>query len=173
MDQSQSENQIRQIFQRLPQVEPSPYMAGRIVTQVQALRRSRRQLWIWRWVAAASLTALIAVVTVNKQQSAHEALYASQPYVIHVNFDDNEVKLAASAEIELPDGVSFVSRDSEIQALRRMKLPVNAEGAGRNRLPFVVKSDRTGDLALQVHIYDAQDNLIQTKTLTLHFVRAS
>jgi hypothetical protein len=109
---------------------------------------------------------------VTQFPSHKEALFAYQPYVIHVSLDEDEVKLAASAEVELPPGVTFVSKSAEIQALRSLKLPVEAQ-EGRSRLPFVVKSDRAGTLPLKFRIYDSNDKLLQTKTLTLHFVRPS
>lgn len=171
----QNETDSKAVFSRIPAVTAPPYLAARVLALYQERRKHRSQLWIWRLAAAASLTAAIALVTVMHAPSQKETLFADQAYVIHVNLDDAEMQVAASAEVELPAGVTFVSKNEEVRALRQLRLPVAAVNAtdGRSRLPFVVKSDRSGTMPLQVRIYDADDKLIQTKTLTLHFERAS
>jgi hypothetical protein len=172
VDSAQYEIKSKAIFKALPAVDASPYLAGRVLALHQERQSHRKQVLLWRWVAAFSFTVLVAFVSVMQLPSHKEALFAYQPYVIHVNLDEQELKMAASAEVELPAGVSFVSMSAEVQALRSLKLAVDGH-EGRSRLPFVVKSDRTGTMPLQVRIYDSNDKLLQTKTLTLHFVRPS
>lgn len=173
MDTNQFETESKAVFARLPKLEPSPYLAGRILAVSREHQRTRTQLRWWRLVATVSVTAMICLAIGLRVQKKETTLLAFQPYVIHVTLDEAEVKLAASAEIELPEGVHFVSKDEEIKNLRRLKLPVGEMGEGRSRLPFVVSSDREGSMPLQVRIFNSQDQVIQTKTLTLHFVGRS
>lgn len=177
-----NEKQSREIFGRLSQdIQPSPFLAGRVTALALERRRVQQQLMWWRRLALISVSTvaiLVAVVAVRPSSPsfapAKEELFALQPYVIHVNLAEAGAEMAASAEVELPDGVQFVAKDEQIKSLRRLKLPVAAvDGSQRTRLPFVVRSERTGQLALQVRLYDANDKLIQSKTLTLNFVGRS
>ena len=173
MDPQELERDAKAIFARLPAVEAPPFLAGRVLALTLEGRRGRKEVLLWRWVAALSCTAMLAYFVVLHAPTSRESLLADTSYVIHLNLDDAEMRLASSAEVELPDGVEFVSSDAAVRGLRRLRLPVDAADVGRNRLPFVVMSNRAGTLPLQVRIYNANDELIQTKILTLHFERRS
>lgn len=148
-------------------MEPSPYFAARVAARSKA--GASRELVIWRWVAALSVAAVVALTSYIQLQPKHDLLYTYEPYVIQVDFNESELKLADSAEIELPDGVSFVSKNEAVKSMRSLRLPVSARKDGK--LPFVLVSERSGMLPVQVRMYGANDELIATKTLTLRFER--
>lgn len=173
MDQVQLETESKAIFSRVEKAVPPPFLAGRVLARALERKRTSLEVVVLRWVAGLSFVAVLGLVThlqMNKS-AGKEILFASQPYVIHVDLNDAELKLAQSAEVELPEGVSFVSKNKVVKELRRLKLPVSQVKEGRSRLPFVVLSDREGTMPLQVRIYDENDELIQTRTLTLHFAK--
>ncbi len=161
----QFETQSKAIFKSLPQAEPSPYLAARI-TAKSGIGRSR-ELVIMRWIAAVSFTAVVALVSFIQIQPKADVLYTYQPYVIQVDFNQEEIKLVESAEVELPEGVNFVSKNEAVKSLRSLRLPVANVKDGK--LPFVVVSERSGRIPLMIRMYNANDELVQTKTLTLQF----
>lgn len=171
MDQPRIETESKAIFSRVEMVVPPPFLAGRTLARALESKRTSKEVLVWRWVASLSFFALVGWITFTQFQpsKSNEALFAYQPYVIHVDLNENDLKFAQSAEVELPEGVNFVSKDEVVKSMRKLKLPISASQAGRSRLPFVVLADRTGKLPLQVHIYDSDDRLIETKTLTLTF----
>jgi len=161
----QFESQSKAIFSRLPEAQPSPYFAARVAARAGSGKS--RELMVWRWVAALSIAAVIALTSYIQLQPKQDVLYTFQPYTIQVDFNESEIKLADSAEIELPEGVSFVSKNEAVKSLRSLRLPVGGRKDGK--LPFVLVSEREGSMDLQVRMYNSADELIQTKTLTLHF----
>lgn len=165
MNQDSFETQSKAIFSRLPQVEPSPYLAGRVVAHLG--KKPSREVWILRWVAALSVAAVIGLTTYIQIKPSQDLLFTYEPYVIQVDFNSQELKMVQSAEITLPDGVSFVSKNEAVKSLRSMRLPVSGRKDGK--LPFVLVSERSGELPVEVRMYGENDELIQTKTLTLHF----
>lgn len=165
MKRDDFDNQSKAIFAQLPEAKPSPYFAARVAARAKT--SPNRELTLWRWVAALSITVVIALGSYIQFKPQQDLLYTYEPYVIQVDFNAAELKLAESAEIELPDGVSFVSKNDAIKALRSMRLKVNGRKDGK--LPFVLVSEREGSLALRVRMYNAEDELVQTKTLTLNF----
>lgn len=171
MDEQKQERQVKAIFGGVKPVAPSSFFSARVVARFQARKADRKEAGFWRWIAAGSLTAALALTLYVRFQPKNENhLVAFEPYVIHVNLDEIDTQIAASAEVELPEGVSFVSKNEEIKTLRSLRLPISGAKEGRSRLPFVVQSDRAGTLPLQVRIYDADDELIETKTMALEFV---
>jgi hypothetical protein len=169
LDPNQFETQSKAIFKRLEAVEAPPYLARRVVAKAQERKRGFREIHVWRWVAALSFTAAIALTVVLNQRPKEEQLFALKPYVIHVNLEQADMQLADSAEVELPDGVTFVSKNEEIKTARKLRLPVTQQSKDHSRLPFVVLSEHAGTVAVTVRIFDANDQLIRTKTLNLNF----
>lgn len=164
MSQDQFEQQSKAIFQRLPEVEPSAFFAAKISARIQP---KSREIMIWRWVAALSVAAVIGLTSYIQLQPKQDLLYTFEPYVMQVDFNEAELKLVESAEIQLPEGVTFVSKNEAVTAMRSLKLPIS--GTKNGKLPFVLMSKLPGTLPVEVKMYDAGDNLIQTKTLTLNF----
>ena len=165
MSQDQFETKSKAIFSRLPQAEPSAFFAARV--SARATKGTSREVWLWRWVAAVSLAAVIGLTSYIQLQPKQDLLFTYEPYVIQVDFNESEILLVDSAEIELPEGVTFVSKNQAVKNMKSLRLPLSARSRGR--LPFVVISERAGDIPLQVKMYNADDELIHTKTLTLHF----
>lgn len=165
MSFDQFETQSKAIFKSLPQAEPSPFFAARVAAR-SGIGRSR-ELMLMRWIAAVSFTAVVALVFFIQLQPKPDVLFTYQPYVIQVDFNPEEIKLVESAEVELPEGVSFVSKNEVVKSLRSLRLPVANVKDGK--LPFVVVSERSGSVPLIVRMYNASDELVQTKTLTLQF----
>jgi len=171
LDQVELEKKSKAIFSRVETGLPPMFLAGRVLARTQERKRITQEMWLWRWVACLSFFAFVGVVAFHQYQPKSETLFAFQPYVIHVDLDEADMKLAESAEVELPEGVSFVSKNQVVKSMRSLRLPVSAVKDGRSRLPFVVLSERSGSMPLQVRIYNSDDQLIQTKTLTLNFRR--
>lgn len=167
MNPNQLESQSKAIFQRLGPVDAPPYLARRVAARAQERTRTVREVRVWRWVAALSITAVLAITAVFRLQPKEQVFYTMKPYVMQIGLED--VQLADSAEIDLPDGLRFVSSNEDIQAARSLRLPVTINKEGKSRLPFVVRSEKSGQASLQVRIYDSEDNLITTKTLNLNF----
>lgn len=161
-----NEAKSKEIFSRIPATDPSAYFAARVAAR--ASEKPAREVVLWRWIAACSMAAVVALVTYIQFQPKQDVLYTYEPYVIQVDFTEQEIKLVESAEINLPEGVSFVSKNHAVKELRSLKLPVDAKSG---RLPFVVVSELAGSVPLEIRMYNSQDQLIDTKTLTLHFGR--
>lgn len=164
-----NELKIKEILGRLKPVEPSPFFASRVVARAQDSEKSLSQLRFWKWFGTASFTVALAMAVFVKTRPQVDALVAFKPYVIHMDLNEIDMKQAASVEVELPEGVHFVSKNEEIQAAHKLQLPLSAMQPGRSRLPFVVLSERVGQLPLQIHIYNADDKLVQSKTMMLTF----
>ncbi len=161
----QFEAKSKAIFSKLPQAEPSAFFAARVAAR--AVKGTSREVWIWRWIAALSVAAVVGLTSYIQLQPKQDLLFTYEPYVIQVDFNESEILLVDSAEIELPEGVAFVSKNEAVKSLKTLRLPVTDRAKGR--LPFVVVSERAGAIPLQVKMYNANNELIQTKTLTLHF----
>lgn len=165
MSFDQFESKSKAAFKSLPDVEPSPYFAARVAAK-SGIGRSR-ELVVMRWLAAISFTAVIALVSYIQLQPKPDVLFTYQPYVIQVDFNPEEILLVESAEVELPDGVRFVSKNEAVKSMRSLRLPLS--GVKNGKLPFVVVSERSGRIPLMIRMYDENDVLVQTKTMTLEF----
>lgn len=166
MSYDQNEQKSKEIFSQVSAAEPSSFFAARVTAR--ATSKPAREVVLWRWIAACSLAAVLALVTYIQVQPKQDLLFTYEPYVIQVDFTEQEIKLVESAEVTLPEGVSFVSKNKAVKELRSLKLPVDTQ---TGRLPFVVVSELSGSVPLQIRMYNSQDELIDTKTLTLHFGR--
>lgn len=173
MEQQNLEKQSKTVFQGLPQVEPSPFFAARVVARTQESSGLRKEVLFWRWVGALSVTAMICLTVYtnfakNKVESS-AALLAFKPYVINVDLDQSEILTAATAELILPEGLEFYSKNQDVKSLRSLRLPMPSKQQG-GRLPFVVVSSRSGSMPLKIHFYDQDGQLIQTKMMNVEFV---
>ena len=164
----QNETQSKEIFRQVGDVQPGTFFAARVAAKAKS---PSREVWLLRLVTAFSLAAVIGLSSYIYMQSQKDVLVAYEPYVIQVDFNSKELKLAASAEVALPEGINFVSKNEAVKSLRTLKLPVSQEKRGR--LPFVVVSERDGHFPLEIKMFDSNDQLIGTKTITLHFEKTS
>ena len=175
MDQQNAklEADSKAIFARVRQQEPSPFMKRRILANLDKEPRKRfSEVWFWRFVSGVSLTvaAMAMIFNMRSVQQDENSLVAMKPYVIHVDLTGQPLEQARIAEVELPEGVHFVSKKHpEVSKMRKMRLPVPAATEGRSRLPFVVSSDRPGTQEVVLKILDENDQVIQTRRLTVNF----
>jgi hypothetical protein len=170
-----NEQTAKKVLGTLKEVEPSAFFAARVVsrteTQTETLGSQNSQLYFWKWLAAVSFSAALALAIFVQMRPTADTLVAFQPYVIHMDLNEIDMEQAASVEIELPEGVHFVSKNEEIKSAHRLELPLSSLQPGRSRLPFVVLSERTGKMPLQIHIYNADAKLVQSKTMMLTFAQ--
>lgn len=156
------------------ELNPSAHMKNRILARLHhapVRNRVNPEVLFWRWIAgfATAACALMAWMHFLKPV-APSALLAMQPYVIHLDLGGARLAGATSAEVELPNGVRFVSKaHPEVTELRSLRLDLPEEIAGRSRLPFVVQADRPGTQQLKLRIWDQNMNLLQERIVSVKF----
>jgi hypothetical protein len=169
VEHNELENQSRLFFQGLKPVQPSPYFAARVAANLKSRKQATRQLRLWKWLSALSFTAVIGLVIMLTSRPKPDVLFAYQPYVIQVKLDESDIQLASRAEVELPEGVNFVSRNQVVRSLRSLSLPLHSKRTGIHKLPFVILSTKAGSFAVRIRLYDSSKHLIDTKTMNLRF----
>lgn len=172
MDSQQQLEKLRSV-----RVEASPFLKTRVMARIQENEKSKREVWIWRWLAASSLALCAAVVMWHvqsvKTNSAMlaDAFSVQQNYIIQIDLGGERLKDARVAEVELPSGVHFVSKTHpEVAEMRNMRLPISEAQAQRSRLPFVVSSESSGRKELKLRIFDEVGTVIQERILSVNFV---
>lgn len=180
MESLQLETKTKQAFgpMRDSPVEAPPFMKSRIMARLDEKSRLSRQVRLWKWATglatgACAITAVVALGPWRTQPTQGSAAYlAMRPYVIHVDLGGERLAGARSAEVELPEGVHFVSKTHpEVAELRSMRLEVPEAFEGRSRLPFVVTSDKEGLARLKLKIFDDGDQLLQERVLSVRFAQ--
>jgi len=182
VDPNQLETKVKRAFAPLQEasIEAPPFMKARIMARMSDQRRLSREVRIWRWIAGLAVTAACAVLVSvqaglwNSSTAPAEAAsyFAMQPYVIHVDLSGDKLSGAKLAEVELPEGVHFVSKaHPEVEKLRKMRLAVPDGIEGRSRLPFVVSSEKPGLAELKLKIFDESDHLIHERVLSVKFAQ--
>ncbi len=180
LDPKLLEAQMAKIFAPLKQTEfdAPPFMKTRIMSRLQAPPAASKEIWLWRTIAGLA-TAACAVLLLMRNFAPSQTVapeipqhYAMQPYVIHVDLEGDKLPGARVAEVELPDGVHFVSKSHpEIAQVRKMRLNVPAAISGRSRLPFVVSSDKPGLAELKLKILDEKDLVVHERVLSIKFAQ--
>ncbi|MGE4131517.1 MAG: hypothetical protein AB7F86_07745 [Bdellovibrionales bacterium] len=170
------EAKVKEVLGRVPEQGPSPFFAARVVARAGLGEKSSaaKEVWIWKWIAGISLTAALALVVALKVQSPstpQEMLFTYQPYVIQVDFEAEDTGLVASAEVILPEGVSFVSKNKVVRSLRQLRLPISDLKDGK--LPFVLVAEKEGEFAVLVKMYGESDEVVRTKVMNFHFAQGS
>jgi hypothetical protein len=169
-----SQNDLNSLFQqaRKADFEPSPYMRTRILAQLRDDQKPAARIKIWKLFTAISLSALVLVsaYTLNLMSKIESNGVVTQAYVIHVNFNENDLAQVAKAEVVLPDDVNFVSKGLA-QNKRSLKLPIDVKSVGRGKLPFVVTSKTDGEKLIRVRLLDENDNLIREQDLNFKFAK--
>lgn len=154
-------------------VAAPPFLKTRVMAHIAETQGLQRKIWFWRALSSFAVLALVVVVSlqyISKIPAPANAL-ASQTYVIHVDFNETDKEIVAQAEIELPDGVHFVSKNPAAKELRRLKLPIAIDAAGRAKLPFVLQSDRAGEKAIVLRLLDREDRLVRNQVLQFRFAQ--
>lgn len=170
-----SQNDLKKLFQNVHDAdfEPSPYMRTRILSQLREDQKPAVRIQIWKLLTIFSLTALVLVGTfaITLMNRIEITGVASQAYVIHVNFNENDLHQVAQAEVVLPDDVNFVSKKRLDDSTRTLKLPINIKSAGRGKLPFVVTSKTDGKKLIRVRLLDENDNVVREQVLNFKFAK--
>lgn len=175
MDQD-DKNSIRmsEVFRgvRASGIEAPQFMKTRVLAQLRQERQFKRKLFIWKFVTAGSLAVLVATFLIGfKMISQIKAdAFTRQAYVIHVDFTQNDRQEVAAAEVELPQGVHFVSK-SNVGSMHKLRLPVDVKTAGPGKLPFVVSADDPGEKKIIVRLLNHDDRVIREQVLNYRFAK--
>lgn len=171
-----NQNELENLFAQVRNVEfeASPYLATRVLARLRENRKVQRQIWFWRILSGSVVAFGCAALVLSSrwlEPMQDASVKVAQAYVIHVDFTAAEVASVDHVEVELPDGVHFYSKAhaKELAELRKLNLPISPALAGRNKLPFVVQSEQTGEHRLMVRMFDGENNLIRERQLTVEF----
>ena len=179
MDSQQLETKSKDLFSglRSARVEASPFLKTRVMARIRENETAKREVWVWRALTATSMALCVSVVwwhmDTQKKNSAllADAFNTQQNYVIQIDLGGDRLKDARVAEVDLPDGVRFVSKTRpEVSELRNMRLPITEVDTQRSRLPFVVSSETSGRKELKLRILDEEGSVIQERVLSVNFV---
>jgi hypothetical protein len=181
-DQNQNKNDLgaHPAFVHLRDIHPQPsaFMKHRILARVgEKPQRTSKELWFWRALSAGAL-ALCAVLAfrghIGVRNVDENIAYAQQAYVIHVALNDERVRDAVAAGVELPEGVTFFSKTHpEVAELRSMELAITPGTEGPTRLPFVVRAEHAGIKQIKMKFYNANRDLIYEKEMSVRFAEKS
>ena len=171
----QEEKQLSSIFAQVRAIdlEVSPYLKTRVLANLRQSPEQTGRLFFWKSLALASLFSVLflAFVSLNLYQKSRTDGVTQQAYVIHIDFDQADKDVVATAEIELPEDVHFVSSKKEVREERKLSLPVDVKMAGRGKLPFVVTSDFSGEKEIKVRLLNENDQLVREQVLKLKFAK--
>ena len=133
----------------------------------------RKTLRFWQFFSAGSFAVmlLIGFYAFNIQKTLGSDAVAKQAYVIHVEFDNEDLSRVAQAEVILPDDVHFVSSKGIVHTAQNLKLPVQIKSAGRSKLPFVVASSVEGEQNIRVRLLDVNNVLVREQVLKFKFAK--
>lgn len=179
MDSNQYETQSKDAFRRLreTELEPSPFMQTRIMARLKDHGGARREIVFWRWLSGLTMAACAVLAWVHFSAAPGidgSKAIAMQPYVIHVDFGDTRPTGATIAEIELPEGVEFVSKaHPEVAKMRSMRMELPEQVEGRSRMPFVVSAAKSGRQDLKLRILNEKDEVIQERIVSVTFTGKS
>ena len=173
MSQSDS-NDLNQLFERARQapLEPPPYMATRVVAALRA-QRGGRGLWFWKALSFSSLAVtLVLSWVVFQSPGAQFEAQIHNPYVVRVELNELSEKQHIEAEIVLPDGVEFYSKNHpQLAEQRSLRLVWNQE-TGKPFLPFVIKGAENGKKQILVKFFDENNKLISSRQIGIEFLAA-
>lgn len=172
----QNEAKMQNLFAAVNKLEmsPSPYLKTRVLAHVNEAQNVKKTLLFWKFLSAGSMAALVlvGVYVFNFIQTSQKQPDANQSYVIHVNFDQDDLTKVAKAEVVLPDDVYFKSSKGKIYQQRNLKLPIQVKNAGRGKLPFVVASAVAGEKNIQIRLLDENDQLIREQSIKFNFAKS-
>lgn len=159
---------------RRAHIEPSPYLKTRVLAHLKAGQKHQKNLRFWQFFSAGSFAAmlLVAIYAVDITKTLKTDGAANQAYVIHVEFNQDDLSKVAQAEVVLPDDVYFKSSKGKLRDQRQLKLPVELKTAGRGKLPFVVTSEAEGEKSILVRLLDENNNVVREQTLKFKFAKS-
>jgi len=152
----------------------SPYLKTRVLAELRDRKQdsilSKIKLWKRIALVSTSLCLGLTLFSFYKQTPNEQMLQASIniPYMVKLSINEFQGKFE-SAEISVPDGVTFYSKSyPAIQKQRILELEWE-NSLGRSHLIFVVKGMELGEKKVKVKFYDSQGALISEKTLKIDF----
>jgi hypothetical protein len=158
-------------------INPSPFLATRVMAEVKASKKDPVQIWKYLTSTFALSTAIFCFLFIktntNHEQPTNVAALTAQPLqaqVISLEFNDDDIKYIAEAEIVLPDNVQFVSKNRpEISKERSIRLPLKVSRLGKTRLPFVISALEKGKHTLKLRFYNLEEKMVKEKSITVNF----
>ncbi len=167
------EAHFKNLFSKLANIniEPTPFLMSSVLARTLESKQMKKKVVHWQLLSASMLSAVIFMgwYNVNLSKQLEQDGRIQQSYVIHVDFDQNDLSRVARAEVRLPDDVHFVSSKPEVRSQRQLKLPVQVSGTGRGKLPFVVTSETIGEKKIFIRLLDVNDQLIREQVLKFKF----
>lgn len=167
--------QMRSLFSsvRAADIEPSPYLRTRVLAHLTDEFKQSNQLKFWKFFSAGSFVAMamMGFYVMNTFNPSSTAASSQQAYVIHVDFNQNDLSHVAQAEVVLPDGVKFVTKNGSIDSKKSLRLPIDIRSVGRGKLPFVVSSDSVGDKEILVRLLDENNQVVRDQVLKFKFAK--
>lgn len=156
------------------QLEPSPFLKTRVLIHVKEGQKHQKTVRFWQFFSASSFAVmlLIGFYAIHTLNSVKNNGIANQAYVIHVEFNQDDLSKVAKAEVMLPEEVNFMSSKGKVHSQRQMTLPVQIKTAGRGKLPFVVSSSVEGEKNIRVRLLDENDNLVREQVLKFKFAKS-
>ncbi|PWU17980.1 MAG: hypothetical protein C5B49_07945 [Bdellovibrio sp.] len=152
-------------------LEASPFLSRRIANEVASRIEWKRKVRWWQgWAIGGSglglgLASFCAWLFLFSAFSAH----VGQPTLVEVGLRNIEVADVARVEIELPEGVTFVStRYPEIDGTSTVSIPVEDKAALAS-FPFVVRSAESGLKRVRVMVFDRGGKIVEEKILKIRF----
>lgn len=168
--------QIKSLFAaaEATELDPSPYMRTRILANLRDEEESRwPRTRVWKFFTVMSAFAFLIMTAhsyslMNKIESNGAAM---ESYVIHVNFNENDLTRVTKAEVVLPDGVKFVSKNGNIADKKVLRLPIDIKSIGRGKLPFVVTASTDGEKQITVRLLNDDNEVIRDQVLKFKFAK--
>jgi hypothetical protein len=171
---SEIEKQLQSLFARareLP-VPQDPFLSTRVLAEYRARSRGPARPSFWKWLALVSTACSLVLITRNYYLSQGFVYSAAvnQAIAVRVEIEDLKHFDIAHAEIELPDGVHFYSKQHpEVFSEKSVTVAWN-QGSGRTRFPIVIKSDISGKKTVRVSFFDSNDKLVATRDVEIRFL---
>ena len=169
------ELKTKSVFAKLNsvQLDPSPYMKTRILAHVKEAQKMQKTIRFWQFFSASSFSImlLIGLYALNSLNKINPDAVAQQAYVIHVEFDQDDMSRVARAEVVLPENVHFMSKKGMVKDRQSLTLPVQIKTAGRAKLPFVVASSVEGEQNIRVRLLDENNVLVREQVLKFKFAK--
>ena len=180
MSQNENNNlsdelKTQMVFNKLrsQQLEPSPYMKTRVLAHVKEGQKLQKTIRFWQLFSATSFSVmlLIGLYAFNFVKTVSADAAIQQAYVIHVEFDQDDMSRVARAEVVLPENVHFMSKKGMVKDRQSLTLPVQIKNAGRAKLPFVVASSVEGEQNIKVRLLDENNVLVREQVLKFKFAK--
>ncbi|MCB0384520.1 MAG: hypothetical protein KDD43_03935 [Bdellovibrionales bacterium] len=165
---------LHQLFERARQapLDPPPYMGTRVVAALRS-RGQKKRLWFWQALSFTSLGATLCLAWILFQApGAQFEAQVDNPYVVRVELNELSEQQYVEAEIVLPQGVEFYSKNHpELSAQRTLRLVWNQE-TGKPFLPFVIKGAEDGKKQILVKFFDESNRMISSRQIAIEFLAA-